>query len=84
MPSPVPNTTAAVITRVRAWAAANEWSKTQYAREAGVMDTTLRHFHAPDWNPTLETLSRLEALIPDGWQPGDPVPEPKTRKRRAA
>jgi len=79
MPQPTPNTAAAVIARIRAWATANEWSKGRYASEAGLVDTTLRHFHEPDWNPRRETLERLEGLIPSGWQAGDPVP----KRRRA-
>lgn len=74
MLAPTPNTAAAAIARVRAWATANDWSKHRYAVEAGVVDTTLRHFHSPDWNPTRETLERLEGLIPGGWQAGDAVP----------
>lgn len=68
------NTIGAAVYRVRAWADANHWRKSKYARKAGIIDTTLRDFNEPDWNPTVETLLRLEALIPDGWQAGDPVP----------
>jgi hypothetical protein len=75
MPHPIPNTAAAAIARIRAWATANAWSKSRYAAEAGLVDTTLRHFHAVNWNPTRETLERLEGLIPAGWQSGDPVPK---------
>lgn len=80
MASPTPNTAAAVIARIRAWAKANEWSKGRYAAEAGVVDTTLRHFHSDDWNPRRETLETLERVIPPGWQAGDEVP----KKRKAA
>lgn len=70
----IPNTAASAIGRIRAWANTNGWSKTRFAAEAGVVDTTLRHFHDPNWNPTRETLEKLEALIPSGWQAGDPPP----------
>ena len=76
--SPAPNTSAAVIARIRAWAAANEWSKSRYAKKVGLVDTTLRHFHDPDWNPTLEIIERLESVIPANWQADTP------KRRRAA
>ena len=81
------NTAAAVIARLRGWAEANRWSKSKFAAEAGLVDTTLRAFDAPGWNPTRETLEKLEAVVPPGWQLGDPIP-PKTpsapAKARAA
>ncbi len=76
---PVPNTSTAAIARLRAWASAKGWTKSRFAGEAGLVDTTLRNFHAPSWNPTVETLEKLEAVIPDGWQPGDRVPQPKEK-----
>ncbi len=72
--SPVPNTSSAVIARLQGWAAARRWSKSRFAAVAGVVDTTLRDFHKPDWNPTRETLEKLEAVVPVDWQIGDPVP----------
>ena len=68
-----PNTVQAAIARIRAFAAAQGWSRSRLATEAGMSDTVLRHFDRPDWNPTVETLRKLEGPIPDGWQPGDPV-----------
>lgn len=69
-----PNTTPAVIARLRAWASARGWTKSRFAVEAGLRDTTLRGFHDEDWNPTREILARLEAVVPTDWQAGDPVP----------
>lgn len=59
-----------------------DWRKSRLAAEAGLPDTTLRNFDGDDWNPTVETLERLEKTIPSGWQAGDPVPE--RRKARVA
>lgn len=71
---PLPlNTTSAVILRLRAWAAANGWTKSRFAAAAGLRDTTLRDFHHDDWNPTREILARLEAVVPSTWQAGDSV-----------
>lgn len=66
--------TAHLIARLRAYAAARGWNKWEFARQAGLRDTVLRHFDRPEWNPTVETLRRLEALIPEGWQAGDKLP----------
>lgn len=71
-PPPLPSTDQVII-RVRAFMAARGWSTGQYARAAGLRDSTLRFMASPDWNPTVETLRKLEGPIPDGWQPGDPV-----------
>jgi ribosome-binding protein aMBF1 (putative translation factor) len=68
------NTSSAVIARIRAWAAAKGWKKSRFAAEAGLPDTTLRDFDSDDWNPTRNTLERLEALIPKTWQPGEATP----------
>jgi len=59
------------IVRIKAYAAARGWSKSRLAKEAGVGDTTLRHFGRPDWNPTIETLRRLEAIIPVEFTPDE-------------
>ena len=61
------------ISRVRAFAAATGWAASRYAREAGLGETTLRGFDSDSWNPTADTLRKLEAVIPPGWQPGDEV-----------
>ena len=68
------NTVSSVITRVRAWARHCNLSKSGYAAAVGLRDTTLRAFHQPDWNPTRETLEKLESVIPAGWQAKDSVP----------
>ena len=83
MPEPL-NTSSAVIARLRAWAAANEWKKSRLAAEAGLPDTTLRNFDSDEWNPTLDTLERLERTIPKTWQVGDPVPEMAAKRKAKA
>ena len=54
-----------VIARIRAHAAAKNWSKTKLAKEAGLHFNTLRDFDDEDWNPRLGTLQKLEALLPE-------------------
>lgn len=62
-----------LVARLRAYAKAQGWNKWEFARQAGLRDTVLRRFEEADWNPTVDTLRKLEALIPEGWQPGDAV-----------
>jgi 3,4-dihydroxy 2-butanone 4-phosphate synthase/GTP cyclohydrolase II len=59
------------IARVRAYAESKGWRKSRLAKEAGLKDTTLRHFDRPTWNPTADTLRRLEAVIPAEFVPQD-------------
>jgi len=54
----------AVIERIRAYAKAQGWPKSKLAKEAGLQDTTLRHFDRPGWSPNAATLRRLEIIIP--------------------
>ena len=50
--------------RIRAFAEASGWKKSRLAREAGLCDTVLRHFNTDRWNPTVQTLRAIEAIIP--------------------
>jgi len=52
------------IERIRAYARKQGWKKSRLATEAGMADTVLRDFDEPDWNPTADTIRRLEAIIP--------------------
>jgi len=63
------------IRRIRAFAASRKWRKSRLAREAGMPDTTLRHFDRPDWSPTVKTIRRLEALIPSDFTAPEPDSE---------
>lgn len=81
-PEPVPTTVAAALARIRSWRQINAIPASRFAVEAGLSETVTRDMDSPDWNPTRATLQKLEALVPAGWQPGDPVP--KRRKARVA
>lgn len=63
-----------VLDRIRAFAAARGWKPARLAREAGLSDTVTRGMERPDWAPSGLSVRRLEALIPDDWHAGDPVP----------
>lgn len=62
------------IARVRAYAAHRNWKKSRFAAEAGIPDTTLRGFNDLNWNPTVDTLRRLEAMIPIDFDPDATAP----------
>lgn len=69
--------TPAIVARVRAWIASAKQPKTQLAELAGVDEKTIRLAHNnAAWNPTADTLTKLEAIIPANFRA---VP-----KRRAA
>ena len=52
--------------RLEAIIATGEISRSGLARAAGLHPNSLRKLGAPDWNPTADTLTRLEKLIQRG------------------
>ena len=52
-----------LIERLEAIIATGEVSRSGLARAAGLHPNSLRKLGASDWNPTADTLSRLEKLI---------------------
>lgn len=63
--------------RVRRFRIEAGLSRRRLQRLAGVggRGDILRDIDKPEWNPTSATLEALERVIPEGWRPGDPVPE---------
>jgi len=55
-----------LIDRLNAIIATGEVSRAGLARAAGLHPNSLRKLGAPDWNPTADTLGRLEKLIQRG------------------
>jgi 3,4-dihydroxy 2-butanone 4-phosphate synthase/GTP cyclohydrolase II len=55
-----------LIERLNAIVATGEVSRAGLARAAGLHPNSLRKLGAPDWNPTADTLGRLERLIQRG------------------
>src|SRR5580765_8831368 len=55
-----------LIERIEAIIAAGEVSRAGLARAAGLHPNSLRKLGAADWNPTADTLGRLEKLIQRG------------------
>lgn len=43
------------------------------AQAAALDEKSIRQIREPLWNPRATTLRKLEALLPEGWQAGDPV-----------
>ncbi len=55
-----------LIERLETIVAAGEISRSGLARAAGLHPNSLRKLGSPDWNPTADTLTRLEKLIQQG------------------
>jgi len=55
-----------LIERLNAIVATGEVSRAGLARAAGLHPNSLRKLGSPDWNPTADTLGRLEKLIQSG------------------
>ena len=55
-----------LIEQLEAIVATGEVSRSGLARAAGLHPNSLRKLGAPDWNPTADTLTRLEKLIQRG------------------
>lgn len=56
------------ITRIRDYRHHKGWSVSKFAAEAGLGESTIRKLDDDDWNPTLETITALERVIPRGWK----------------
>lgn len=72
------------IERVRSFAALRGWTRSRFAKEANVQKTTLRHFHNEDWNPTRETLEKLESVIPPDFAADKPEEHLPSAEHKAA
>ena len=57
-----------LIDRITSLVDSGEASRSGLARAAGLHPNSLRKLGAPDWNPTADTLGRLEKLIDGGIQ----------------
>ncbi len=57
-----------LIDRITSLVTAGETSRSGLARAAGLHPNSLRKLGAPDWNPTADTLGRLEKLLDGGVQ----------------
>lgn len=65
-----------IITFARAYREQCGMSPRQFARFVGFKsDNTLATMDSEDWNPTRKTLEALAEFLPEGWAPGDPIPE---------
>lgn len=71
-----------LLDRYRAFARSTGWGISRLAREAGLADRTLKDIFDLGWNPTGDTLRKLEALIPADFEPGDVAVTPAAPARR--
>jgi transcriptional regulator with XRE-family HTH domain len=69
--TPSSGTCTQCFSRVKAWLATRTQSRLSIAKAAGVEEKTLRVAEAEGdrWNPTVRTLQKLEAVIPNDWTP---------------
>lgn len=74
---------ASVLNRIRGWAAANEWKPATLARMASVAESVTRDIDEASWSPSSNSIRRFEALIPEGWRAGDPIPVPPAKASAA-
>jgi transcriptional regulator with XRE-family HTH domain len=79
-----PVTTESVIARILAWMRANRLSAEALAQRAGIAGNTVRGIEKPDWQPSVKTLRKLEAVIPASWRPGDAVNPPAVDAKKDA
>ncbi|GAB5388470.1 MAG: hypothetical protein Alpg2KO_14380 [Alphaproteobacteria bacterium] len=61
------------LTRIRSYFQHKGWSAHRVGVECGVSYIAVRSLFDPEFSPTLTTLRKLEAVIPDHWTLGDPV-----------
>ncbi len=73
----------AAIARVKDWLGRCGQTNAAVATAAGVDEKTVRQAAADDWNPTVGTLRKFEAMLPRGWMAGDPIPA-TAKDRKAA
>lgn len=57
------------VARIRAFARARGYSLNGLAEFAGLSESTIRHLYAEDWNPTRNTLRKLEAVVSTDFEP---------------
>jgi ribosome-binding protein aMBF1 (putative translation factor) len=57
------------IARIRAYRQAKGWSILRLAKESGQGESTIRRLDDPDGSPNVETLRKLESIIPADFSP---------------
>jgi hypothetical protein len=67
----------ATIAAIQAYARHKRWTRYRLAKEAQIGQTTLRDFYRPNWNPSLDVVRILYALIPPDFDPAT-VPPPNS------
>ncbi len=65
-----------LLDRLRAYRKAADLSYSALAQRAGLSRAALMGMDDEDWGPTSATIRAVEAIIPSGWQPGQPIPAP--------
>ena len=63
-----------VLNRLRAYRRAANLSYSALAGRAALSRAALLGMDRSDWGPASATIRAVEALIPAGWEPGQPLP----------
>jgi len=58
----------AVLRRIRAYRQSQGLSRRAFAHCAGLQESSIRLMDDDEWSPSVRTLRRLEAVIPEGFQ----------------
>lgn len=72
------------VDRVRSWIAGSELPKAEIAAKADVDEKTVRQATGDDWNPTVNTLRKLERIVPPDWGVDHPARDSRRSRRKAA
>jgi ribosome-binding protein aMBF1 (putative translation factor) len=67
---------------LRCYAREKNLSKSKFAQEANLDTKTLKLFWEKDWEPTLKTLKKLEAIIPETFKPQLPSVNHSVNKKQ--
>lgn len=73
----------ALLGRLKAYRKAAGLSRSALAQQAGLSRAALVGMDEPKWGPTSATIRAVEAIIPSGWQPGQPLPDAPQRGEAA-
>ncbi|WP_405054254.1 multiprotein-bridging factor 1 family protein [Telmatospirillum sp.] len=57
-----------LIGRIRAYRISQGWSVSKLAKEASLNESTIRNLDSASWCPTVETLRKLERVIPQSFE----------------
>ncbi len=73
--APLPSATEVTMKNVRDYVARCGRPLRELALAIDLDEKSLRQVRGEGWNPRATTLRKIERLLPEGWQAGDPIPD---------